>query len=113
MGPDSQHRSDGRRLGIFWFCGVGRKPAVFVGISRAWASIRVIGRTSKLDVNHENGRTHVQRLNPTLALFEFDHFPRGRLEWHEHTDQWRLVDQKLLRGGFVVTVLWYWKPPKA
>jgi hypothetical protein len=43
---------------------------------------------------------HAQALSRELAAFRFDHFPRGRLEWHSATDQWRLyVDQKLLRGA--------------
>lgn len=114
MDPDSQCKSDGRRVGIFWFCAEGRKPARLVGISRSWSGTPVIRGTKKLDLDHENGWTYVQRLNPALAPFGFDHFPRGRLEWQEHSDQWRLyVDQKLKRGAFVVTVLRAWKPPRA
>jgi hypothetical protein len=39
--------------------------------------------------------------------------PRGRLEWHSASDQWRLhVDQKLLCGAFIVEVLLKWNPPR-
>jgi hypothetical protein len=103
-----------RRVGIFWFCGEGRKRSTFIGISRAWAGTAVTAGARKLDIGHQDGWAHAQRLSPALASFEFDHFPRGRLEWQQHTDQWRLyVDQKLLRGLFVTTVLLNWKPPKA
>jgi hypothetical protein len=114
MGPDSQHKSDGRRVGIFWFWGEGRKAARFVAISRSWSGTSVIGGVRKLDLDHESGWTYVQRLNPALKPFGFDHFLRGRLEWQEHTDQWRLhIDQKLRRGAFVVAVSLEWKVPRA
>src|ERR1700732_2155771 len=57
---------------------------------------------------------HVQTLSRRLEAHRFDHFPRGRLEWHSATDQWRLyVDQKLLRGAFVTEVVFKWHSPKA
>lgn len=103
-----------RRVGVFWFCGEGRKRSTFVGVSRAWAGTAVIAGARRLDISHEDGWAHARRLSPALASFEFDHFPRGRLEWQEHTDQWRLyVDQKLTRGLFVTTVLMNWHPPRA
>jgi hypothetical protein len=68
----------------------------------------------RLEVSHEQGWTHVQTLSRRLEAFRFDHFPRGRLEWHSATDQWRLyVDQKLLRGAFVTEVVLNWQQPKA
>lgn len=113
MTPLSLYEPIGR-LGIFWFWGDGRKRSNFVGISRPWAGTAVIAGARKLDIGHQDGWAHAQRLSPALASFEFDYFPRGRLEWQQPTDQWRLyVDQKLLRGAFVTTVLLNWKPPKA
>jgi hypothetical protein len=104
----------GRRLGIFWFCGEGRKRSSFIGISRLWSLVPTIADKRCLELGHEQGWTHAQALGRELAAFRFDHFPRGRLEWHCATDQWRLyVDQKLLRGVFVTEVLLKWHPPKA
>ena len=89
MTPNSRYGVT-QRLGIFWFCGERRKPSTFIGISRAWAGAALITGARRLDISHEVGWAHAQRLSPALASFEFDHFPRGRLEWQENTDQWRL-----------------------
>lgn len=108
------HDGHGRRLGIFWFCGEGRKQSRFIGISRSWAMVPTVADKKCLELSHERGWTYVQRLSWELEAFRFDHFPRGRLEWHSATDQWRLyADQKLLRGAFVTEVLFNWHPPKA
>jgi hypothetical protein len=108
------HHGCGRRLGIFWFCGEGRKQSSFIGISRLWVLVPTVADKRRLELGHELGWTHAQALRRELAAFRFDHFPRGRLEWHSATDQWRLyVDQKLLRGAFVTELLLNWHPPKA
>lgn len=113
MTPNSRYGVT-QRLGIFWFCGEGRKRSTLIGISSAWAGAAVIAGARRLDISYEVGWAQAQRLSPALALFEFYHFPRGRLEWQEHTDQWRLyVDQKLSRGAFVTTILFNWKAPNA
>jgi hypothetical protein len=104
----------GRRLGIFWFCGEGRKQSSLIGISRLWSVIPTVAEKRCLDLGHEQGWTHAQALSRELAGLRFDYFPRGQLEWHGAADQWRLyVDPKLLRGAFVTEVLLKWHPPKA
>jgi hypothetical protein len=113
MTPDT-HPRYGRRLGIFWFWGEGRKQSRFIGISRLWTHVATAEDKRCLEVSHEQGWRHVQTLSRRLSAFRFDHFPRGRLEWHSATDQWRLyVDQKLLRGAFITEVVFKWHPPKA
>jgi hypothetical protein len=101
-----------QRLGIFWFWGEGREQSRFIGISRLWTDVSTAEDKRCLELSHEQGWTHAQTLSRRLEAFRFDHFPRGRLEWHSASDQWRHhVDQKLLRGAFIVEVLW--NPPKA
>ncbi len=113
MALETHHGSE-RRVGIFWFCGEGRKQSRFIGISRLWAVVPTVADRRCLELSHERGWTHVQALCRELGAFRFDHFPRGRLEWHSATDQWRLyADQKLLRGAFVTEILFKWHPPKA
>jgi hypothetical protein len=113
MAPDINQLSR-RRLGIFWFWGEGRKLSRFTGISRLWTHIVTANDKRCLEGTHEQGWTHVQMLSRRLGAFQFDHFPRGRLEWHSATDQWRLyVDQKLLRGAHITEVVMNWHPPKA
>src|SRR4051794_18591386 len=109
------HPARGPRLGIFWFCGDGRKQSQLVGISCSWSTIPAVAdRSAKVPLSHEEGWLHVQSLCPQLSAISFDHFSRGRLVWHGASDQWRLyVDQKLRRGAFTVEILYKWSPPKA
>lgn len=108
------HPAPEPRLGVFWFCGVGRKQSRMVSISRPWRGISTILDYRQLPLSHEEGWRHVQSMCAQLSSLPFDHFPRGRLVWHGASDQWRLyVDQKLLRGAFVVEILLKWNPPKA
>jgi|ERR1700687_873432 len=112
MTQGAQYRFS-RRLGVFWFFGEGRERSRFIGISRPWTEITSIEGRRSLSLTHEQGWTYAQTLYPQLKAVGFDHFPRGRLEWQTDTEQWRLyVDQKLLRGAFVTTVLLNWRPPK-
>jgi hypothetical protein len=90
MTPDT-HPRYGRRLGIFWFWGEGRKQSRFIGISRLWTYVATAEDKRCLEVSHEQGWRHVQALSRRLSAFRFDHFPRDRLEWHSATDQWRLT----------------------
>jgi hypothetical protein len=107
------HRLPGRRLGIFWFWGEGRKQSRFIGISRPWSHVPTVEDKRCLELSHEQGWTHVRTLSRRLEAFQCDHFPRGRLEWHGPTGQWRLfVDQKLLRGAYITEVMLTWHPPK-
>jgi hypothetical protein len=113
MKPNA-HDGCGRRIGIFWFCGEGRKQSSFLGISRLWSLVSTVADKRCPELGHEQGWTYAQALSRELAAFLFDHFPRGRLEWHSATDQWRLcVDRKLSRGASVTEVLLKWHPPKA
>ena len=83
-------------------------------MSRPWTRVPTVEDKRCLEVSHEQGSTHVQTLSRRLEAFRFDYFPRGGLEWHSATDQWRLyVDEKLLRGAFVAEVVLKWHPPKA
>ena len=113
MTPDT-HPRFGQRLGIFWFWGERRKQSRFMGISRLWTHVAMVEDKWRLEFSHEQGWTHVQTLSRRLEAFRLDYFPRGRLEWHSATDQWRpYVDQKLLRGAFITEVVLKWHPPKA
>src|SRR3977135_1314474 len=100
------HSARGPRLGIFWFCGVGRKQSRLVSISRPWCGISTVMDQRQLPLSHEEGWLHVQSLCPQLSATPFDHFPRGRLVWHGTSDQWRLaVHQKLMRGALTGEIL--------
>jgi hypothetical protein len=101
------------QIGIFWFHGEGRKRSEFLGISRRWNTTPVVNGTRSLGLAHDQGWCLLQELNPAIQGFAFDCFPRGKLIWHQSNDHWRLlVDQKLLRGAFVTTVVLDWRIPR-
>jgi hypothetical protein len=107
------HHAHRRRLGIFWFCGDGRKQSRLVSIP-AMERYPTVADRRQLPLSHEEGWLHIQALCPQLSAIPFDYFPRGRLVWHSASNQWFLyVDQNLLRGAFIVEVLLKWNPPKA
>jgi hypothetical protein len=101
------------QIGIFWFHGEGRKRSKLVGISRLWSATPIVDGTRSLGLAHEQGWCILQTLYPVLQDFSFDHFPRGKLIWHQSNDHWcMLLDQKLLRGAFVTTVALDWRIPR-
>jgi hypothetical protein len=101
------------QIGIFWFHGERRQCSKFLGISRRWKTSPVVNGTRSLGLAHDKGWCILQKLNPEIQGFAFDYFPRGKLIWDQSNDHWRLlVDQKLLRGAFVTTVVLDWKIPR-
>jgi hypothetical protein len=78
MTPDT-HPRRGRRLGIFWFWGEGRKQSRFIGISRLWTHVATAEDKRCLEVSHEQGWRPVQTLSRRLEAFRFDHFPLADL----------------------------------
>ncbi len=110
MHNDFSHNT---RIGIFWFYGEGRKGSRFLGISCRSDTAPIVNRIRSLDLAHDLGWRLLQKLCPAIQGFAFDYFPRGRLIWDQSNDQWRmLVDQKLLRGAFVTTVMLDWSVPR-
>jgi len=55
----------------------------------------------------------LQRLDQTLADYDYDYFPRGRVNWRKEDDRWLLVlDPKLNRGTFIAYIVLAWKLPR-
>jgi hypothetical protein len=71
------HPAPEPRLGIFWFCGVGRKQSGLVSISRPGHGTSTIMDQRQLTLSHEEGWQHVQSLSAQWGALPFDHFPRG------------------------------------
>jgi hypothetical protein len=101
------------KIGIFWFYGEGRGRSKFLGISRESNTASVINGSRSLNLDHDEGWSLLQQLNPEIRDFDSQYFPRGRLIWDQSNEHWRLlVDQKLLRGAFVTTVILEWNVPR-
>ena len=66
-----------------------------------------------LDEGHVDVWPTVQRLDQTVVHYEYDYFPRGRVNWRKEDDKWLLVlDPKLNRSPFITYIVLAWKIPR-
>ena len=101
------------RLGLFWFIAKDRSPSRFAGLSRPFSSVSEVAGFKTLDEGHVDIWPTVQRLDQTLVDYDYDYFPRGRVNWRKEDDRWLLVlDPKLSRSPFITYVVVAWKIPR-
>jgi hypothetical protein len=101
------------RLGLFWFIGRGRNPSRFASLSRPFSTVSEVGGFKTLDEGHVDVWPTVQRLDQTLLPYEYEYFPRGRVNWRKEDDRWLLVlDSKLNRSTFIDYVVLVWRIPR-
>lgn len=101
-----------------WVCfGLSRRTAVL----RGWPRFRGLSvafrksRASKLSTKDTStyGPT-IQRFDPILVDYEYDYFPRGRVNWRKEDDRWLLVlDPKLNRSPFITHIVLAWNLPRS
>jgi hypothetical protein len=58
----------------------------FVSSSRPFSRIQEAAGFKTLEEGHADIWPIVQRLNSSVADFEYDHFPRGRVNWRGKDD---------------------------
>ena len=105
--------SDEPRLGLFWFIAEDRGPSQFASLSRPFSGVPEVAGFKTLDQGQVDIWPTVQRLDPTLSDYEYDYFPRGRVNWRKEDDKWLLVlDPKLNRSPFITYVVIAWKIPR-
>ena len=101
------------RLGLFWFIAKDRGPSRFASISRPFSGVAEVAGFKTLDEGHVDVWPTLQRLDQTLADYDYDYFPRGRVNWRKEDDRWLLVlDPKLNRGTFIAYIVLAWKIPR-
>ena len=101
------------RVGLFWFIAKDRDPSRFVSISRPFSEVAEVAGFKTLDEGHVDVWPTVQRRDHTLADYDYDYFPRGRMNWRKEDDRWLLVfDSKLNRGTFIAYIVRAWKIPR-
>lgn len=62
--------------------------------------------------DHEQAWRHICRLDRTLGIYAFDHFPRGRVTYFPPTRRWLLgVDVALARPDLVAQIVERWRLP--
>jgi hypothetical protein len=105
--------SDEPRLGLFWFIAKDRNPSRFASISRPFSRVAEVAGFKTLDEGHVDVWPTLQRLDRSLADYDYDYFPRGRVNWRKADDRWLLVlDPKLNRGSFIAYIVLAWKIPR-
>jgi hypothetical protein len=110
--PEPILYSNEPRLGLFWFIAQDRKPSRFTSCSRPLSQVSEVAGFKTLDEGHVDIWPTIQRLDPTLLNYDYDYFPRGRMNWRKEDDRWLLVlDRKLSRAPFVTHIVNAWKIP--
>ena len=98
------------RLGLFWFIAEDRSPSRFASLSRPFSAVSEVAGFKTLDEGHVDVWPTLQRLDQTLADYEYEYFPRGRVNWRKEDDRWLLVlDPKLNRSPFITHIVLVWK----
>jgi len=113
VGTESAVSSDEPRLGLFWFIAKDCNPSRFAALSRSFSQVSEVAGFKTLDEGHVDVWPTVQRLDPTLVDYDYDYFPRGRVNWRKEDDRWLLVlDPKLNRAPFSTHIVIAWKIPR-
>jgi hypothetical protein len=100
------------RIGVFWF--VATDTSLSRLVSLTWPfNIDAEGADLRtVPYDHMRAWPEVQRLDQSLVGFEYDHFPRGRLEFFPPGRRWLLgIDAKLDRSSFTINLIVYWRLP--
>jgi hypothetical protein len=100
------------RLGLFWFIAKDRTSSRFASLSRPFCEVSEIGGFKTLDEGHVDVWPRLQRVDQTLLPYEYEYFPRGRVNWRKEDDRWLLVlDPKLNHSPFITYIVIAWKLP--
>jgi hypothetical protein len=101
------------RLGLFWFLAKDHGPSRFASISRPFSAVSEVAGFKTLDEGHVDVWPTVQRFDQTLLDYDYDYFPRGRVNWRKQDVRWLLVlDPKLKRNPFISHIVLAWKIPQ-
>lgn len=100
------------RIGLFWFVSEVQQHARFLPCSRPWSEVAEIGGFKTLEEGHVDVWPFFQRQHPFLRVYEYEAFPRGRVNWSADDDQWLLLlDPKLKVTKFTNYIVKCWNLP--
>jgi hypothetical protein len=113
VGIDTVAIGNEPRLGLFWFIAKDHDFSRFASCSRPFSQVSEVAGFKTLDDGHIDIWPTLHRLDPTLLDFDYDHFPRGRVNWRKEDDRWLLVlDPKLSRAPFITLIVTLWNIPR-
>ena len=105
-------RRDSPSLGLFWFVAASPNGCSFANLARSFVQVPEIAGFKTLDEGHVDIWPLIQRREAALRPFEYDDFPRGRVNWRASDDRWLLLLDPALRAGpFVSYVAESWQLP--
>jgi hypothetical protein len=82
-------------------------------LTRPFSGVAEVAGFKTLDEGHVDVWPTLQRHDHTLVDYEYDYFPRGRVNWRKGDDRWLLVlDAKLNRAPFIACIVLAWKIPR-
>jgi hypothetical protein len=97
---------DQPRLGLFWFIAKDRNASRFAALSKPLIEVPEIGDFQMLSESYAHAWSEVQRIDSSLKQYEFDYFPRGRVDFFRPGRRWILsLDSKLQQGAFVAFIV--------
>lgn len=105
--------SDMPRLGLFWFVRDRTGEAQFISLSRPWDEVAMEGGFRTLNEGHYQVWRDITRNHAHLRGYEYEEFPRGRVNWVEEGDRWLLlVDPVLMHPAFCSAVIDEFRLPR-
>ncbi len=102
------------RIGLFW--GIPREAQTLrlVGLSRPASQVVVVAGFKTLDEGHVDIWPTVVRRWPELQTYQYEYFPRGRVNWREEDEVFLLLlDRKLMTDTFLGLLTSRWSLPVA
>ncbi|KAA2235882.1 hypothetical protein [Salinarimonas soli] len=99
-------------LGLFWFARTERQTCVFVGAARSFVEVAEIAGFRTLEEGHVEIWPFIQRRESYLRSYEYEDFPRGRVNWIADENTWLLLlDQKLNSQPYIKRIVECWRIP--
>lgn len=93
------------RLGVFWFI-PWKDRHRFAAKSLPHDQVANIGGIKTFPESHEEVWSEIARIDGHLGSFEYEYFPRGRVNWIEERDQFLLLaDRQILRLDLHLVVI--------
>jgi hypothetical protein len=100
------------RIGVFWFVSTDHTSSRLLSLTWPFNLDDENSGLRAAPYDHKTAWPEVQRLDRMLRNYDFDYFPRGRLEFYPPMRRWLLsVDPKLNRSSFVTYIVAKWSLP--
>lgn len=100
------------KVGVFWFVAPNGSASRLISVLSPF-DINAVGLDfAKAPHDHEASWPEVRDSSPELAGYDFDYFPRGRLDYFAPGRRWIFsVDPKLKRNTFIACLVSNWCLP--